>query len=163
MQKKLNSKTVSCFFIGYPDRTKGYRFYSPKHNTRFVETQKAIFIEEEEGGSDDADFDFDEVLENKETADENQMRDVTVLPFDALEENQASPMDEERNNEEGQVTENQQIAVEEMQTDQPVQVPNSQLRRSQRPKRPTLSNDYFIYLQEFEHDINTKEDPATFK
>ncbi|BBG99368.1 hypothetical protein Prudu_009034 [Prunus dulcis] len=86
------------------------------------------------------------------------MRDVTVLPFDALEENQASPMDEERNNEEGQVTENQQIAVEEMQTDQPVQVPNSQLRRSQRPKRPALSNDYFIYLQEFEHDINTEED-----
>ncbi|CAL2278472.1 unnamed protein product [Prunus armeniaca] len=163
MQKKLDSKTVSCFFIGYPDMTKGYMFYCPKHNTRFVETQSAIFIEEEEGGSDDADFDFDEVLEDKETPDENQMRDVTVLAFDELEENQASLMHEERNNEEGQVIENQQIAVEEMQTDQPVQVPNSQLRRSQRPKRPALSNDYFVYLQKSNHDINIEEYPATFK
>ncbi|KAI5319090.1 hypothetical protein L3X38_038798 [Prunus dulcis] len=124
MQKKLDSKTVSCFFIRYPDRTKGYRFYCPKHNTRFVETQRAIFIEEEEGGLDDTDFDFDEVLENKETADENQMRNVTILPLDVLGENQDSPMDEERNNEEGQVTKNQQTAAEEVQTDQPVQVPN---------------------------------------
>ncbi|CAL2241924.1 unnamed protein product [Prunus armeniaca] len=163
MQKKLDSKTVSCFFIGYPDRTKGYRFYCPKNNTRFVETQRAIFIEEEEEGLDEADFDFDEVLETKETAAENQTREVTILPFDALEENQASPMDAEGNNEEGQVTENQQTAVEEMQTDQPVQAPDLQLRRSQRPKRPSLSNDYFVYLQESEHDINTEEDPATFK
>ncbi|KAI5354743.1 hypothetical protein L3X38_007638 [Prunus dulcis] len=72
-------------------------------------------------------------------------------------------MDAERNNEEGQVTEHQQTAVEEMQTDQPVQTPDLQLRRSQRPKRPALSNDYFVYLQESEHDINTEEDPATFK
>ena len=105
MQKKLDSKTVSCFFIGYPDRTKGYRFYCPKNNTRFVETQRAIFIEEEEKGLDEVDFDFDEVLETKETADENQTREVTILPFDALEENRASPMDAERNNVEGQVTE----------------------------------------------------------
>lgn len=74
MQKKLDSKTVSCFFIGYPDRTKGYRFYCPKNNTRFVETQRAIFIEEEEEGLDEADFVFDEVLETKETAAENQTR-----------------------------------------------------------------------------------------
>ena len=54
MQKKLDSKTVSCYFVGYPDRTKGYRFYCPNHNTRFVETQRAILIEEEnaENGSD---------------------------------------------------------------------------------------------------------------
>ncbi|KAI5316419.1 hypothetical protein L3X38_036126 [Prunus dulcis] len=49
MEKKLDSKTTSCFFIGYPERTKGYSFYCPNHTTRFMETERAVFIEE---GSD---------------------------------------------------------------------------------------------------------------
>ncbi|BBH01857.1 basic chitinase, partial [Prunus dulcis] len=40
---------------------------------------------------------------------------------------------------------------------------DSELTWPKRPKRPALSNDYFVYLQESEHDINTEEDPATFK
>ncbi|KAI5312501.1 hypothetical protein L3X38_041674 [Prunus dulcis] len=40
---------------------------------------------------------------------------------------------------------------------------NLELRRSQRTKRPALSNDFFVYLQESEHDINTIEDPLSYK
>jgi hypothetical protein len=36
--RKLNPKTVSCHFIGYPDRSKGYRFYCPNNYVKIVET-----------------------------------------------------------------------------------------------------------------------------
>jgi hypothetical protein len=44
---KLDSKTVSCHFIGYPDKSKGYRFYYPDRYTKFVETRHVVFLEDE--------------------------------------------------------------------------------------------------------------------
>jgi hypothetical protein len=44
-QKKLEDKTVSCYFIGYPDKSKGYRFYYPDCLIKFVETRQAVFLE----------------------------------------------------------------------------------------------------------------------
>ena len=32
--EKLDSKTFSCHFIGYPDKSKGYRFYCPDRHTK---------------------------------------------------------------------------------------------------------------------------------
>ena len=40
-EKKLDSRTISGFFIGYPEKSKGYRFYCPNHSTRLVETGNA--------------------------------------------------------------------------------------------------------------------------
>jgi hypothetical protein len=36
--RKLDPKIVSCHFIGYPDRSKGYWFYCPNNYAKFVET-----------------------------------------------------------------------------------------------------------------------------
>ena len=44
-EKKLDSRTISGYFIGYPERSKGYRFYCPNHSTRIVESKNARFIE----------------------------------------------------------------------------------------------------------------------
>jgi hypothetical protein len=44
---KLDPKTVTCHFIGYPDRSKGYHFYCPDKYTKFVETRHAVFLEDE--------------------------------------------------------------------------------------------------------------------
>jgi hypothetical protein len=44
---KLDSKTVSCFFIGYPEKSKGFRFYCPNRYTKFVETRHVVFLEDE--------------------------------------------------------------------------------------------------------------------
>jgi len=44
-EKKLDSRTVSGYFIGYPEKSKGYRFYCPNHSSRIVETDNAKFIE----------------------------------------------------------------------------------------------------------------------
>jgi hypothetical protein len=42
---KLDPKTVSCHFIGYPDKSKAYRFYCPNQFTKFVETRHTVFLE----------------------------------------------------------------------------------------------------------------------
>ena len=44
---KLDPKTVSCHFIGYPEKSKGYRFYRPNRHTKFVETRHATFLEDQ--------------------------------------------------------------------------------------------------------------------
>ncbi|KAL2246808.1 UNVERIFIED_CONTAM: Retrovirus-related Pol polyprotein from transposon TNT 1-94 [Sesamum indicum] len=44
-EKKLDAKTVSGYIIGYPEKSKGYRFYCPNHSTRIIETGNARFIE----------------------------------------------------------------------------------------------------------------------
>ncbi|KAF7822057.1 Retrovirus-related Pol polyprotein from transposon TNT 1-94 [Senna tora] len=45
IEKNLDSRTVSCFFVGYSERSKGYKFYDPS-NRSFFETRNAKFIED---------------------------------------------------------------------------------------------------------------------
>jgi hypothetical protein len=44
---KLKLKTVSCHFIGYPEKSKGFRFYCPDRHTKYVEARYAIFLDDE--------------------------------------------------------------------------------------------------------------------
>jgi hypothetical protein len=44
---KLEPKTVSCYFIGYPEKSKGFRFYCPDRHTKYVKMRHAIFLEDE--------------------------------------------------------------------------------------------------------------------
>jgi len=44
-EKKLESRMISGYFIGYLDKSKGYRFYCSSHSMRIVETGTAIFLE----------------------------------------------------------------------------------------------------------------------
>jgi hypothetical protein len=44
---KLDHKTVSCYFIGYPDKLKGFRFYCPERYIKIVETRHTVFLEDE--------------------------------------------------------------------------------------------------------------------
>ena len=43
-EKKLDLKTISEYFIGYPDKSKGYRFYYPNHSTKIVEIENVRFL-----------------------------------------------------------------------------------------------------------------------
>jgi hypothetical protein len=44
---KLDPKTVSCHFISYPEKLKGFRFYCPDRHTKLVEMRHAVFLEDE--------------------------------------------------------------------------------------------------------------------
>ena len=46
-EKKLNSKTVRCYFVGYSERSRGYKFYDPKTKSIF-EMGNAWFFEDVE-------------------------------------------------------------------------------------------------------------------
>ncbi|KAM2897839.1 hypothetical protein COP2_007437 [Malus domestica] len=63
-EKKLHSMIVSCNFIGFPDKSKDYRFHSPSLPNRIFETSVAKFIESGEDfqdyQSEEMSFDFDE-------------------------------------------------------------------------------------------------------
>jgi hypothetical protein len=45
--EKLCHKTVSCHFIGYPNKSKGFCFYCPDRYTKIVELRHADFLENE--------------------------------------------------------------------------------------------------------------------
>jgi hypothetical protein len=44
---KLDPKTVSCRFIDYPDKSKGFHFYCPDRYIKIMETRHAAFLEDE--------------------------------------------------------------------------------------------------------------------
>lgn len=44
-EKKLDSQIVSSYFIGYSERSRGYKFYNPKSNSLF-ETRTTTFFED---------------------------------------------------------------------------------------------------------------------
>ena len=46
-EKKLDSRTVSCYFIGYSERSRGYKFYNPTTKSIF-ETGNARFFKDVE-------------------------------------------------------------------------------------------------------------------
>ena len=45
---KLDVRTISGYFIGYPEKSKGIRFYCPNHTTRIKASGNATFIENDE-------------------------------------------------------------------------------------------------------------------
>ena len=46
-ERKLDSRTISCYFVGYVERSRGYKFYDPTIRLIF-ETGNARFLEEVE-------------------------------------------------------------------------------------------------------------------
>ena len=44
---KLDPKIVSCHYISYPEKSKGFCFYCPDRHTKLVETRHAVFLEDE--------------------------------------------------------------------------------------------------------------------
>jgi hypothetical protein len=43
---KLDPKIVSCHFIGYPNKSKGFHFYCHDRYTKIVETRHVVFLED---------------------------------------------------------------------------------------------------------------------
>ena len=60
-EKKLYSMTISCYFVGYFKRSRGFKFYNPTIRS-FFETSNARFLEEVEfkGGNNGKDIIFEE-------------------------------------------------------------------------------------------------------
>lgn len=182
---KLDLKTESCYFIGYPEKSKGYKFYCPKGTTKFVETRHAVFLEEN-GCTEPRQIDLEE-MRTYETTPMTQNYYVPMTRFTtstqvvdppevnaertrAISEHEDVPVNNEHQNE---IVEEPAEEIQDQTTDGTSEVQQEQvvepapivepqpLRRSTREWKTTVSED-FVYLSEG-HDMGRTDDPNSFK
>ncbi|KAL0534433.1 hypothetical protein IC582_028724 [Cucumis melo] len=149
-EKKLDSRTTSGFFIGYPEKSKGYRFYCPKHSTRIVETGNVRFIENDitSGSLEPQKVEIQEVrVEIPSSITSSQV----VVPF---------VVDSVNNPQEQQI--NGQTPHNDIVTNESVRPQEIELRRFVRSRRSAISDDYLVYLHESEFDLSIDNDPVSF-
>ncbi|KAI5333286.1 hypothetical protein L3X38_023417 [Prunus dulcis] len=152
-REEIGSKTISCFFVGYPEKTKGYRFYCPNHTTRPVEIGRTVFLENVHEERKATDFVFEEL---GEIAIEPAKQSVQVPHISEIQGEDMEPEQEHEN--EIQVQETQDVNNEVV---QPQEAPAPQ-RRYNRNRRPAISQDYVVYLQESEFMASDFEDLLSF-
>ena len=172
-ERSLDSRTVSGYFIGYPERSRGYRFFCPSHSMRIVEFDRAFFLEDGRiSGSTIKNFVFEESQEDVitphqeyiEGGNDNPHRETEVyLP-------QAVPMRSNIQRKRVPPQELSDVHPQEQPTVQPVmdqfidephEGQQATLRRSSRERRPTISSDYYVYLAG--EDLSQRSnDPSTF-
>ena len=168
--KKLDAKTVSCHFIGYPDKSKGYRFYCPDRFAKFVETNHAVFLEDVEirGSSQKREINFEEIRANLPVSFQETIPATTQAmppPQSSGVAIHAESSDESSNEQiENEVASgNQAQEVEPQPIPQPVVSANEPLRRSQRERRSAIPDYFETYISEDMYDIGKAEDPTSFK
>ena len=150
-EKKLDFRTISGYFIGYPEKSKGYRFYCPNHSTIIVEFGNARFIEIcDISGSDQMhNVSIQEVrvqISVPKTSTIVVPELVSQLNKDQEQQINDSTLHNENVNSEPMVVEPQSTI----------------LRRSQRERRSFITDDYVVYLQESRIDLGIYNDPDSY-
>ena len=148
MKRNWIQERLVAIYIGYSERSRGYKFYDPTTKSIF-ETGNARFFEDVEfdGGDKDMDFVFEEEYVDIPSA----VIDIVQAPIpDIIQE--ANP--NQNNIQEPPVPEEQTLPF-------PKPTP---LRRSTRERRSAVPDDYIVFLQEHEFDIGVVEDdPINFR
>jgi len=170
---KLDPKTVSCHFIGYPEKSKGYRFYCPDRHTKFVETRHAAFLE-------------DQIIRGSMVARKNDLEkkrvfvptpmtqepyfclpvivspavQSTVVPTPVVSSPNVAVNENEDSIPHAQL---EPVAADEGEQQQPPG-PEKPVavapQRPQRTRRPAISDDYKVYNSE---EIQIEGDPTSFE
>jgi len=162
-EKKLDARTISVFFIGYPNKSKGYIFYCLNHNTRIVESGNARFIENHHISRSKESRKVD-IKEKHAEVPTSDVSSKVVVPFvvsrshnNPIQQiNIPNPQNEHMDNE---PTNDAQV-IDEHRIDEPQVIP---LKRSKRQRRPAITNDYVVYSLEHESDLTINEDPVSFR
>jgi len=167
-EKKLDPRTISGYFIGYAERSKGYRFYCPSHNTRIVESRNAKFLENDLISGSDLTRNIvseKDHLESQPSTSGDQLLIVhntpqvqTGVEQQIVEIPQAAdsiPVDQAV--QEFPRTFEQRVEPHTSQEDD-----GTTLRRSTRLKRSAIPDDYVVYLQESDYDVGADSDPESF-
>uniref|UniRef100_A0A2N9I4A8 Retrovirus-related Pol polyprotein from transposon TNT 1-94 n=1 Tax=Fagus sylvatica TaxID=28930 RepID=A0A2N9I4A8_FAGSY len=167
-EKKLDPRTISGYFIGYAERSKGYRFYCPSHSTRIVESRNAKFLENDLiSGSDQTRNIVSEKDHSESQPSTSSDRLVIVYSTPQVQTGVEQPIIEVPQ------------AADDIPVDQVVQelprtfeqrvephtfqeYDGTTLRRSIRPKRSAIPDDYVVYLQESDYNIGAENDPEFF-
>ena len=152
----MDSRTGSGYFIGYPEKSKGYRFYCPNHSPRIVETGNAKFLENGEvSGSVEH-----QIVELKEIK-VNVPLPISV-PSSTINQNVVPIVAECNDNIEQHLNEETPLEETNIKGSDTQEPQGIILRRSQRERRSTISDDYVIYLHELDFDLGINKDPVSF-
>ncbi|KAH9781008.1 Integrase catalytic domain-containing protein [Citrus sinensis] len=143
--RKLDPKTISGHFIGYCIGSRGSRFYCHSHTTRIIESDRAIYFEDDHNGGSS----------EPRSLTLREERVVLPIPFFStlamgLSHIDVSSVDPELHHD------IEPMIVEDDVTD-------VQLRRSERIRRPAIPDDHVVYLQEHDFDADSSSDPITFQ
>uniref|UniRef100_A0A803KS92 Retroviral polymerase SH3-like domain-containing protein n=1 Tax=Chenopodium quinoa TaxID=63459 RepID=A0A803KS92_CHEQI len=158
-EKKLDPRTISGHFIGYSEKSKGYRFYCPSHSTRIVESRNAKFLKNDlVSGSDEFRDNFSE-KDHVEVSPINLSDRMVIVHVPQVQPGVMQPVANEiPQNADNNLMDNN--ADEEHVGDRHIdQVP---LRRSTRARRLVISDDFKVYLQEPDYNVEADNDPITF-
>jgi hypothetical protein len=167
-EKKLDPRTISGYFIGYAERSKGYIFYCPSHSTRIVESRNAKFLENDlNSGSDQTRNIVSEKDHSESQPSTPSDRLVIVHSTPQVQTGVEQPIVEVPQAADGIPVD--QVVQEFPGTfEQQVEPHTSQedggttLRRSTRPKISAIPDDYVVYLQESDYNIGAENDPESF-
>ena len=137
-------------------KSKGYRFYCPSRATRIVKSQNVKFLENDVISKSDQprNLVFEENHISKLTSESS---DRLIVFQDSRQDSaiQEQPVIEEPHHH------------EDIPIDLVIQPPQQEnvdvtLRRSNRKRKPAISFDYIVYLQESDIDNGVEDDPVTF-
>ncbi|RVX00432.1 Retrovirus-related Pol polyprotein from transposon TNT 1-94 [Vitis vinifera] len=173
-EKKLDPRTISWYFIGYAEKSKGYRFYCPSHNTRIVESRNAKFLKYDlVSGSDqfrNIVYDINHTKSQPSTSSDRlfivhntpqvqagiertiaKVQPVIKVP-QVVDNILVDQVDQELSD-----TSEQQVESHTSSEDI-----DATLRKSTRTKRSSIPSDYVVYLQESDYNIGAENDPEFF-
>ncbi|KAK8948501.1 hypothetical protein KSP39_PZI005632 [Platanthera zijinensis] len=151
-EKKLDTRTVSCLFVGYSERSRGFKFYCPSSKT-IIETDNAKFLEDVDssGRNSVRELTFEEehvlipVINVESGIVDAPLQDTILVPLHGAD------------------TSHQNIELPPTDTLEPEHPPPQvPLRRSNRERRSAISDDYEVYLHEHEYDIGIEDDLTSF-
>jgi hypothetical protein len=135
-EKKIDERTISGNFIGYSERSYGYRFYYPNHSTRIVESGNARFIE------------------NGQSSGSDVPRNININ--ETPEENNSANISHE-------IVQPQEPTNTIRATNENVQQEKTTLRRSTRERKSAISDDYVVYSVDHGCDLGIDKDHVSFK
>jgi hypothetical protein len=160
---------VSYHFIGYPKKSKGFRFYCPGSHTKYVEMRHAIFLEDEmmRGSTVPREISLEEKQVYVPTPMIHELIPSVpvqeyISPIFEVGSSSAAP-----NVNGAPVIQEPEVpnAVIDEEEEQPQNlennVPNQEnIRRSQRVRKSAIPDDYEIYTSE---EIHMEGDPTLYE
>ena len=151
--------TISAYFIGYIERSKGYRLYCPSHSTRIVESRNAKFLENDLIIRSDQ---FQDIGSKRDHIDAQSStssdRLISIHNAPQVQTSDGQPIIEvpqtaDDNLVDQVVQDSPEIVEQSVEQHDPQENVDTTLKRSTRARKTTIPSDYGVYLQESDYNI----------
>ncbi|KAL0386514.1 UNVERIFIED_CONTAM: hypothetical protein Slati_4598400 [Sesamum latifolium] len=162
-EKKLDPRTITGYFVGYAERSKGYRYYCPSNSTRIVESRNAKFFKDDLISGNDKRLSIRSNLDHSESQPSTSSNGLIVVVHNTptvqthVEQPiQTVPQVDDHEPVDPVVPHIPKNVKQSIDQQAPPENVDATLRRSTRIKRSAIPGDYVVYLQEFEFNIEPK-------